>query len=97
MTLAVKAFLPLTTMYISAQSEFADIPIASFPGWGICSVCTVFRSLEPTRSLGGEKGTKSPSEAHGSESRKYSKGRGGKGPHSPLQTLLFRLPSARDF
>ena len=32
----------MSAMYISAQCEFADIPIASFPGWGICSICTHF-------------------------------------------------------
>lgn len=33
-----------STMYISAQCEFADIPIALFPGWDICSICTHFPS-----------------------------------------------------
>lgn len=68
----------MSTIYISAQCEFADIPIASFPGWGICSIniCTHFHK-PGTRSPGREKRTKkSPSEAHGSESRKYSKGVG---------------------
>ena len=70
----------MSTMYISAQCEFADIPIASFPGWGICSICTHFHK-PGTRSPGREKRTKkSPSEAHGRESRKYSKGVGERGP-----------------
>ena len=93
-----------STMYISAQCEFADIPIALFPGWDICSICTHF----PERSR------------HGSESRKYSKGRGGKGPHShyryytslavcsrflalfaqngePVHRLTFSTPTLWDF
>lgn len=79
-TLAVKTLLPLTTMYISALSEFADIPIVSFPGWGVCSICTVYRP----GPLVGNKG-----QNRRAKSRKYSKGRGGKGPHSPVQTLQF--------
>ena len=47
----------MSTMYISAQCEFADIPIASFPGWGICSICTHFHK-PGTRSPGREKRTK---------------------------------------
>ena len=47
----------MSTMYISAQCEFADIPIASFPGWGICGICTHFHK-PGARSPGREKRTK---------------------------------------
>ena len=74
----------MSTMYISAQCEFADIPIASFPGWGICSIniCTHFHK-PGTRSPGREKRTNKIAERSARKrvrSRKYSKGVGERGP-----------------
>lgn len=79
----------MSTMYISAQCEFTDIPIASLLGWGICSICTHFHK-PGTRSPGREKRTKKIAERSARKRVEEVQQRsGGKRSHSPLQTLQF--------
>lgn len=76
MTLAVKTFLPCLPCTLAPNVNLQTYPLLRFLGGAFAAFAHIFISLE-LGPLVGKNGQKtSPSEAHGSESRKYSKGVG---------------------
>ena len=103
MTLAVKTFLPCLPCTLAPSVNLQTYLLLRSLGGAFAAFAHIFISLEPGPLVGKNGQKKSPSEEHGSESRKYSKGVGERGPiphyrHYNSLTVCSRFlaPSAQN-
>ena len=80
MTLAVKTFLPCLPCTSAPNVNLQTYLLLRSLGGAFAAFAHIFISLEPGPLVGKNGQKTSPSEAHGSESRQYSKGVGERGP-----------------